>query len=546
MNLFKDNKSTLGKQKLFIVVLSSLAVIIALLCIVLPIVFKEEEHSVLLVNEHGDRVVATVTDHTGSVITGRLAKMADGSEKNEWNVKKGDGKSVEYTFNLDGAKISYRPFIFDEVPLESVDRVTVTTDDGKISVYSFENGYIIEGAEQNLYNQQSIAELIFQARYMLAFQYVETPSSFADYGLEKENCSAVVEITDKNGKTNTVLVGDEVLSGSGYYMKHTDKDLVYIMDSSVSVFFNDLKSYLSPVVTRPIEEQQRNYIEKFAFGKNGYPFFACRILSDDERVGAYANQLHKMTFPSEEYVLNTMTLYEMFAQVGALSGVAVVEHSVTKSAEFEALKTKYGLDTPMAEIGYTYSGAEYGLIVGKQEEMDGVVYYYVFSGYQDTIVLVPATSMTFLDYELVDLYQTNVFQYNINEISSVDVSYGDKSYSYKLEGEGSSLKVTEANTSKVIDTPSFRQFYISILNVTIGGYSAINEEDADKLKHELTYKVTLEDGSELVYEFYSESTMSCHMRLDGKGGFKTDRKWIEKIIENSDKLISGIEIGSAF
>jgi hypothetical protein len=84
------------------------------------------------------------------------------------------------------------------------------------------------------------------------------------------------------------------------------------------------------------------------------------------------------------------------------------------------------------------------------------------------------------------------------------------------------------------------------MNVTIGGYSALEGASYDTLKHELTYTVTFNEGSKLVYEFFSESTMSCYMFADGKGGFKTDRKWIDKIIENSDKLVKGENIDSAF
>ena len=160
-------------------------------------------------------------------------------------------------------------------------------------------------------------------------------------------------------------------------------------------------------------------------------------------------------------------------------------------------------------------------------------------------MLVPASSLSFLGYELVDLYQSNVFQYNINEIASIEVKYGDKVYNYSLEGEGRELSVTETNTSKLIDTPSFRQFYISLMNVTIGGYSSLEGVTYDNLKHVLTYTVTFREGSKLVYEFYSESTMSCYMIADGKGGFKTDRKLIDNIAINSDKLMSGITIESS-
>lgn len=539
MDKKQEKKTLLAKQKIFIIVLSSLVLVAAILCIVLPRVFTEEKQTVYAINDRGDYVFSSVTDVTGTPIGTSLENQANGSEKNIWNVKRGEDEKVLYTFNLDGVKITERPFIFKEILLDDVERVRVKTSGSEICVYKYEGSFIIEGAEKNLYNTQTLSSLLFQARYMLAIQYVENPGKLSDYGLDEASRSAVVEITDKNGRTEKVFVGNTVMNGSGYYMKHAEKDYIYIMDSSASAFFEPIINYLSPAVIKPIQEQQRNYIEKFALAKGGVPFFACEILPEEAQTGIYANQLHRMTYPEPEHVLNTYTLYEMFSQVGALSGAAVVEFGVSKSENADQIKAFYGLDAPAADISFSYGGQNYVISVGRMENAGDMNYYYVYSEYQDTIVLVPETSLAFLQYELVDLYQENVFQYNINEIASVEVKYGDNTYNYSLDGEGKQLAVTETLSGKMIDTASFRQFYISLMNVTIGGYSSLEGATYDMLKHELTYTVTFKEGSKLIYEFYSESTMSCYMIADGKGGFKTDRKWIDTIIKHSDMLMKG-------
>lgn len=538
----KKARTLLAKQKITIIILACAIVVLAALCIILPKVLKQEEHTVYAINARCDYVYSTIYDENGQPISSRIEAMANGTEKNDWNVKKGDNDKVLYTFNLDGAKVEERPFIFKEIPKENIQRVTVTQETGKLSIYNYDGGFFFEGAEKNLYNEQLVSELLLQARYMLANSYVENPKKLSDYGLEKDNCTAEVRITDKSGKTETVYIGNEVMNGSGYYMKHADKDSVYIMDSSISVLLMDLRSFLSPVVIRPIEENNRAYLEKFALAKNGEPFFACRILTQEEQVGVYANQLHKMTYPEPEHVLSITTLYDMFNQVGGLSGFAVVEYGVSKMENVDEVRAFYGLDAPIANISFSYGGNNYVLDVSAPMEYESVYYYCVYSEYQDTIVFVPPENLAFLSYNLEDLYQPQVFQYNINEIASVETKYGDKVCNYKLEGTGESLKVTETNSSKTIDTQSFRQFYISLMNITIGGYSSLEGASADELEHELTFTVTFKNSSKLIYEFYSESTMSCYMIADGKGGFKTERRLVEDIVTKSDMLMNGEKI----
>ena len=538
-------KTTLKKQKILIIVLGTLVLAAAVLCIVLPLVFKEELNTVYAFTEYGDNVEVMIYDKvTGSSLKGEIEAIRNG-EKNTLSLKEGEG-DVLYTFRKDNVELSYQPYIFPEVQLAELSEVTVTNSNGSFCVFNDgKQNFFIRGAEANLYNKQLLSELLLQSRYMLADKYVENPSSPEDYGVTEDTFSAKVEVTSADGEKNVVYVGSRELGGARYYMKHADKAQIYVMDSGAEAFFNDIRVYLSADVVKIIDEQQRNYYTSFTLNKNSTPFFACEIIPEEQRVGVLSNQLHRMTYPAEALVLNTTTVYDMFSQCGSLSGLGVIEYGVSSREDSDEIMALYGLDAPVAEVSYSLADKEFGFSVGKQEELDGESCYYVYSPYQDTVVLVPGSSLSFLDNAIVDMFQPNVFQYNIGDVASIELKHGTNTENYVLSGESSSLTVTESISGKTIDTPSFRQFYISLLSVTIGGYSSVEGTVSDTRRHELTFTVTLKSGEKLVFDFYGESTMSCHMIVDGTGGFKTDRKWIDKIIENSEKLINGETIASS-
>ena len=549
MNEQKKSRTLLKKQKLLIIILASLALVMGIIYAVVSATSKEERVLIpvtyengIFRNDKGDAVELYIVDTTNSTsLTAAVVSMLEGKMENEWDVENTKEGIVLYKDNV---KASTFPYIFPEIQREDLSRIIVTNESGTFSVYNSDGNFFIAGAESNLYNDQQLSELILQARYMLSNGYVENASAPEEYGLTDETCSAKIMVYDKNGSCHTVYVGDAVINNNQYYMKSADKDYVYVMDSSASVFFSDVLSFLNPIVIKTIEEQQRNYIEAFAFAKNGQPFFACEIIPESERTGVYINQLHKMTYPDVEFVLDTVNLYEMFYYVGGLSGSAVLEYGVSKKENRDEILASYGLSETLADIGFSYGGQSYVISVGDLAVIGESAYYYVYSEYQDTIVLVPYSSMPFLDFELVDLYQSNVFQYSINEIEEIEVKSGENVFTFGLRGTGEELVVSERTRNIEIDTPSFRQFYISLLNVSIGGYSSIEGASSDNMKHELTFTVKLRNGARLNFDFYSESTTSCYMIIDGKGGFKTDRSRIEKIAKQALMLVNGEEIAS--
>lgn len=545
----EKNKGVLSKQKKTIILLALLALILAVAYFLISFFVKEELNTVLLIDEEGDYVEAVVSDSSGRGITlNYLSGVLSGENDNKFNVKKGESRDVLCTFNADGIEITYYPMIFPEIPLNELSRVTVTSPVSSFSVYMTQDSVpLISGAEENLYQSNELSNLLLQARYMLSNRRIDFSGEYSDYGIHED--SVRVDVTDKSGRVNSVLIGDLTPDGSGYYMKHTDKEHIYVMDSSCEVFFNDVTYFLSPIITKTIPEESRNYLSSFTFDKNRLPFFSCAIIPEEQRAGVNANRLHRMTYPSKDYVLNTYNLYEVFSTLGALSGEAVMEYGVSEKEGYEDCMAFYGFDEPYADIRYTFGTQQYMFVVGDSvtDEESGEKYYYVYSPYMDTIVLLAASKVPFLEYEMVDFVQAKVFQHNIADVAEIQVTGKNSTRSFSLSGTGKDLAVTEKNSGKVVDSDSFRQFYISLLNVNLDGYSSFEESrDVSELEHELTFNVTLNSGERLTYSFYSESTLRCYMVVDGKGEFYTKREYIDKILANTDKLMSGEIIESEF
>ena len=111
---------------------------------------------------------------------------------------------------------------------------------------------------------------------------------------------------------------------------------------------------------------------------------------------------------------------------------------------------------------------------------------------------------------------------------------------FELSGSGQDLAVTERQSGKAIDTPSFRQMYISLLSISIEGYS--DTRDTSGLTRELSFTVRNKSGDETVYSFYTLSTLTCFVTVNGDGEFYTNRAYIEKVVNNVDMLMSGKEI----
>lgn len=105
-------------------------------------------------------------------------------------------------------------------------------------------------------------------------------NGYQEYGLPDDPADAKVyfEVTDRNGKVNKVIIGDKVLSGTGYYARHADRPEVYILKEAEAttysqplsvVLFSGVEGYVKPLVTFPMSSNSYFDVSDFTINKVG-------------------------------------------------------------------------------------------------------------------------------------------------------------------------------------------------------------------------------------------------------------------------------------
>ena len=185
------------------------------------------------------------------------------------------------------------------------------------------------------------------------------------------------------------------------------------------------------------------------------------------------------------------------------------------------------------------------MISEKQEDGN----YYVLSSLFDLIATVSSETFNFLEWDLIKWIERPIFQMNINTVETMKIESPEITDTYHLSGEGEELVVVSDTAGQFEDVYNFRQFYKTLLTISIEDYATITEEEIDALIADenncaLTYTVTTRKGNTTVYKFYPYSTRRAVVTINGDGEFYVLRDSVDKIINDTKRVIANEPIDS--
>ena len=536
MNNKSNNVSVLKKQRKSIIVFSVLVAVLIIAIILMNVIFAKKN----VITE-----LPKLDSLTGDVLEYDAIKSKDGSEititENDTFIAVESTDEITYTS---------RPFIYPEIKVEDVAEVVVTNASGEFVLYldKAADEHLIKGCEYQPYNEQQLSDLRFQSRFMLANsrfdELYDTDEKLAPFGLDAASNPVKVQVTDTNGNVNTVYIGNAVVSGNGYYAKDDDP-FVYVLDASVSVFFEDRNYFINPLLTVPMSQSQYQYADEFTVKKNGEAFISSEIVSEQYRGNTGNINLHKITYPGN-YPASFNNYYMALECFANLAGEKVVETGVLALGEenAEAVFETYGFTVASNDVCVKSGGMEYRFLTGiRFTDENGVDMYYAYSPVFDTVVTLPVSNAPFLEYELIDFINSSFFQMNITNVTEISFETPDNSYVFVIEGTGNESKITETNTEKIVDTSSFRQLYYSLLTAKIEGYAGAEDVTGSK---ELSFKVKTVYGEQITYDFSLISTTRELLTLDGSSEFYTARSYVTDIVDKLNKIMNGETIAPEY
>ena len=560
----EKNKTVLSKQRLITVMLIAGIAVLAASYFIFDGVFKQEKNTVRLFDDDGDAVEVYLVDNNEkrradgeSITLGYLKKVLDGKEEDRgYSVKKGESNDVLCTFNANDIEITYAPYVFPEIPLEDVSRVAIKNNEGKtvVSRKNPEHNWLIEDVEMPMYNATLIDSLVSDAKFMLADSKFKPGKDLTPYNLTDETCYATVEISSFDGRNEKIYIGCPTLSGSQVYVKHSEKDFVYMLNASdTERFLMGTEMFISPVAAPTLNEQQSEYIDYFRITRNGQKVTEIKLVTEEESKMDAVGVHHKIIYPENGGYVSTRFYEDVLPLIENISGSVVEKYNMAQLSDEEKQQAFefYCLDKPSAFLEYGYGDTSVKLVFGEKivyEDYGNITGSFVYSDYNNgVIVFMPDYTLPFMEYDTVDFAQERVFFTNIAEVEKIVLKADGLNCEFNLKGEGSELVVTEKLSAKSMHVPSFRQFYIALLGISVGGETGFETGvDVSTLDSELDFEVTFKNGQVVKYSCYNESTTRCYCTVNGEGSFFTLRQNVEKILSYCNMLMKGKEIKSDY
>lgn len=387
--------------------------------------------------------------------------------------------SVIDTVDGEEVGVSDRIQMFKQIKQADIDKIEVHNAHGAFTFYVDKDGdFQIQGHEGVPYSQVMFSSLAVSCGYTLSTRKIQDPIKdenglYTEYGLapEKrvdENGNSYdyepywYRITDINGNSHTVYIGDAVPSNTGYYVKLTDRDAVYVMNYSVdgsylgmydgqvydtieSVLHVPIEKFVTPMVTYPMELNNYFDVRAFALWEGDKfnsipenitdeelekldldPIVSFTYWDLEERTGTfYANTPYILAYP-EGYVANDNAIDTTLQSFYTMSTLGVVKLGITE----EDLKT-YNLVEPEYVVYFDFQGKYEHLIFISAETERGT--RYMTSGIYDIIVEVDRSKLPFLNYTRNDWVNDLYFSMNLAWAKKIEVEYDGKLYTFELD-----------------------------------------------------------------------------------------------------------------
>lgn len=431
---------------------------------------------------------------------------------------------------------------------------------GYTFVRSENNNFEIEGHEGTPYNRETFAKLAVACGYTLSMRRLEEPKllsdgsvDYAEYGLapttrvrtetdtdgneietEYEYEPAWYVITTMDNISHKVIIGDEVVTGAGYYAKYEGRDTIYILGSSgiSDVLLKNVETLVTPTIVYPMgsttyfnvnnfiiydnidydaivaaleerfgnpDELEEGSIDQEEFDKyygesfEKYSHKACHFSYIDlkDRLGTMYSYLpyeSKLEYAGGYYV-NSGNIDIVLNALYATDFTEVAKLS-PEDEDFE----KYGLDEAEYVISFFYktkdeNGEE--IYVGNYieiSEKNEAGIYYAYSPDYDMIVGVSESSFDFLGWEEMAWYDPSYIQMDISHVDEIIIESPGQSVRFEIEDSASRYMTYLAQSSTSFK--SGENTYSIIKNAATGKFSLSNGEETLKPVYVGDYLIT--------------------------------------------------------
>lgn len=485
---------------------------------------------------------------------------------------KEDNDKTEEPIELIGNEVlatNGRVYVFPPVTRAEMEEIKVTNSEGTYTFYKKKSTFYLKGMESAPYDLELFSQLVVSTGTPLALKrYVlEEGADLSAYGLSRDDKPVCYTITAEDGTTHKMWVGDQIPTGGGYYCQYDERNVVYILSSSLGLtVFSDVHELITPTLGLPVEQTYYGNVKKLGIIKDSEPLFEINSFFPDENGTAdtdNAKNTYEFAFDELKGYDPDVTIYSQVIQAcSGLTGTKVL--AVGEEINDSILKSKYGIDTqnPFFVVYYDYINYTTGkenkescyIFLAEPDEDGNTVAY---TTYYDMAVEINVSSLFFYHYDISNYIEPRIAYYSIEKVTKIEIwglfFDGEKKLEVKkdfgLKFENKTQSVWDYGTSNYYDKEkieNFRSVYINIPMIQVLGLT--DETDISKMTHIATLAITDNEGERNEYKFYAYSATRCFVTVNDElgtgeaGFFYVSRDGVERLLSDTYKFSLGYTV----
>lgn len=336
-----------------------------------------------------------------------------------------------------------------------------------------------------------------------------------DYGFNEPTVTA--NVTLRSGGGYTVTVGKMSPDKSGYYLKVSDDEKIYLVSLGVVNKYNVTPEDLANkvIVNTPVLDNNTKTADKKYFDDEGNLATFDSISLSGPKYGKAVTLLPLANNEMAQYVID-MGSYTRYADTDAVTDmlgimtnglVAIETYKLNPTATDIA---KYGLNSPEFNIRLKYGSGETALIASMYDTEND--YYAVMVEGLDGIYAVTADALSMLKLGVKDFYNDFVFLEYLRDFSNIKVVTPQKSYDFSVSYDKDEEEFTATESGKAVDGELISAYYQHFTTVMPEERESYSSGAAD-LKATFTY--TDSSKGSRTFELIKQSDRRYLVKIDG-------------------------------
>lgn len=361
-----------------------------------------------------------------------------------------------------------------------------------------------------------------------------TEKTAAECGLESPAIKVDV-VTNDEGEFS-VLLGGESPDKSGYYLKLSSSEDIYLVESTLvedltfdAEFFASDDAIPGIAATDKLADYGTDGVlstfdSLILIGKDYEETVVIQPNTDELTSQFYA---YKVISPTKCLANNVDELFTIFSSGLATEGAYSYELNEESLTKFGLLDPDFSATILLGEYTVTY-------LFALQE--DG--YYAVACDLSPLIKKVSADSVPFASRKETDFYHSWVAFNALKDLKKLTIKTPEKEYAFDIEAktdENDSTTFTIGYNGETMETQPFQDFYQELISLTCSDFT-VEANDSEPV-YTLVFDYNDEIGGSNVIEFRKASETKYQYRTDGVDMGKVTSASLKKIIRSLESLV---------